>query len=182
MNDYDYPGTGPCEDYEFEIAELLDGELPPERARIVSMHVTSCVRCRAWRDQYAAVGRRLAATLPRPELSPAFGVQLRERLATIARESNAVRRDDEDRQYARAIATLRRGWQLPAALNGVAAAAVAVCAWIMFSTLAQHWHIAPLDDARTQLETYSAMSGAMIAAALGWAFTRVPWPRLLPRI
>ena len=181
MNDYDYPGTGPCEDYEFEIAELLDGELPPERARIISMHVTSCVRCRAWREQYAAVDRRLAAKLPRPELSMDFGVRLRERIAMTARKADAARRDDENREYARAIAALRRGWRLPAVLNALAAAAVAVCAWILVSTLARHFNIVQIADARSQLESYSVLAGIVIAAALTWSFTRVSWPRFLPR-
>ena len=39
-----------CDDYEFEVAELVDGTLAPEKARIVSLHLAGCARCRRWRD------------------------------------------------------------------------------------------------------------------------------------
>ena len=51
--------NGACEDYEFDVAELADGTLAPEKARIVRLHLAGCTRCRRWRDEYAAIDARL---------------------------------------------------------------------------------------------------------------------------
>ena len=39
--------NGACEDYEFDVAELADGTLAPEKARIVRLHLAGCARCRS---------------------------------------------------------------------------------------------------------------------------------------
>ena len=124
MNDFDYPGSGPCDDYEFEIAELLDGELPPERARIVSLHLTSCLRCRAWRNRYATVDRQLGEALVAPPLSADFASRLEQRLAAEKHAINGTRREAIEREYSHELELLGKGWKIPAVLNGVAAAAV----------------------------------------------------------
>ncbi len=56
--------NGACDDYEFEVAELVDGTLAPEKARIVSLHLAGCARCRRWRDEYSAMDARLSARCP----------------------------------------------------------------------------------------------------------------------
>ena len=57
MNDYDYPGTGPCADYEFEIAEWLDGELSPEEQRSMAAHIEACDRCARLATEFRRIGR-----------------------------------------------------------------------------------------------------------------------------
>ena len=51
--------TVPCEDYELEVADLVDGTLAPEKARVVSLHLAGSCRCRRSRDEYAAPMRVL---------------------------------------------------------------------------------------------------------------------------
>ena len=67
--------NGACEDYEFDVAELVDGTLAPEKARIVSLHLAGCARCRRWRDEYAAIDARLARALPQPRLAGGFRME-----------------------------------------------------------------------------------------------------------
>ena len=72
--------SGACEDYEFDVAELVDHTLAPEKARIVSLHIAGCARCRRWRDEYAGMDARLARALPRPCLPAGFEWRLAARL------------------------------------------------------------------------------------------------------
>ena len=72
--------SGACEDYEFDVAELVDHTLAPEKARIVSLHIAGCARCRRWRDEYAAMDARLARAVPRPHLPASFEWRLAARL------------------------------------------------------------------------------------------------------
>ena len=181
MNDFDYPGSGPCDDYEFEIAELLDGELPPERARIVSLHVTSCVRCRAWRDRYASVDRRLAEALDAPPLSADFASRLKQRLAAETRSINGVRREAIEREYSHELDLLRRGWKIPAVLNGIAAAAVAGCVYALSRSMLPEVALDPTMDHAAALAIYSAFSALVAGAGLAWSFRRGSWLRFLRR-
>ena len=72
--------NGACEDYEFDVAELADGTLAPEKARIVRLHLAGCTRCRRWRDEYAAIDARLTRALPQPRLPADFEWKLAARL------------------------------------------------------------------------------------------------------
>ena len=67
--------NGACEDYEFDVAELADGTLAPEKARIVRLHLAGCTRCRRWRDEYAALDARLTRALPQPRLRRGFRME-----------------------------------------------------------------------------------------------------------
>jgi anti-sigma factor RsiW len=180
MNDFDYPGSGPCADYEFEIAELLDGALSPERARIVSLHLTSCVRCRAWRDRYSAVDRQLAEAIVAPALLADFASRLKERLAAGTRATNGARREAIEREYSRELERLRRGWKVPAALNGIAAAAVAGCVYaVTRGALSQ----VPLEaiTAASSATTYSLLSAVAVGGALAWSLRSGAWIRRIWR-
>ena len=75
---------GACEDYEFDVTELVDHTLAPEKARIVSLHIAGCARCRRWRDEYAAMDARLAHALPRARLAADFEWRLAARLRSRA--------------------------------------------------------------------------------------------------
>ena len=176
MNDFDYPGSGPCDDYEFEIAELLDGALAPERARIVSLHLTSCVRCRAWRDRYAAVDRQLSETIVAPPLPADFASRLEGRLVAETRAVNGTRRAAIEREYSHELELLQRGWKIPAVLNGIAAAAVSgvlYVAWRSYSL--EHANI--VLDAPSSLTVYSLFSVLAAGGALVWSFRRGAWIR-----
>lgn len=100
---------GPCADYEHELVELHDGELAPERARIVRLHIRQCLRCRSWAAEFASLDARLATELPRPALSPDFDTRLRQRLSTLsAPASGGELRSRIEIEHDSLIASLRR--------------------------------------------------------------------------
>lgn len=51
-----------------DIAALVDGELDPDRAHVLSRHMEGCAACRASRDAFEDAGRRYRAWLPLPLL------------------------------------------------------------------------------------------------------------------
>ena len=169
MNDYDYPGTGPCADYEFEIAEWLDGELSPERARIISLHVGTCVRCRAWRESYAAIDARLAGSLPRPALGADFAARVASSIDSLSRLDSSAREAIEH-EYFESLARLRRGWRLPAVLNGLAAAAVAFCAFVLLhSAGVQLPTLEFVDASRVIFFASQVLAAIALVAGLAWS-------------
>ena len=171
MNDFDFPGSAPCADYEFEIAELLDGALPPERARIVSLHVTTCVRCRAWRERYAAIDRQLTAALVAPPLPADFASRLRQRIAAESLATSGPRREALEREYSHELELLRRGWKIPAVLNGIAAAAVAACVYAVTRGALTDIPLEAL--IRTSPVTiYSVLSTVAVIGGLAWSLRR----------
>ena len=123
--DQAYASLGPCEDYEFDLVEWIDGALAPERAQVVRRHLESCARCRAFERQMRAMDASLHAALPRVQLSPDFDARLQARIAklALARNPDAARaRVEQD--YRGAMAALRRGLAWRATLNAVALASV----------------------------------------------------------
>ena len=119
---------GPCADYEHELVELHDGSLPPERARVVRLHVEHCVRCRSWVQEFAALDAQLAADLPRPQLPADFDSRLQARLAEPARP--AVRSDLRhtlELEHDSIVDTLRRGARRSALLGAIGWATVMAC-------------------------------------------------------
>jgi hypothetical protein len=129
---------GPCEDFEFEIAELVDGTLTPGRVAPVMQHLAVCPRCRAWREELAAFDTTLATALPRPQLSAGFDAALQSRvreLEAVKRRAAMAARSAADSEYERMRAMLK-GWGWRAALNGMAAASVMTGALFALRALA----------------------------------------------
>lgn len=120
-----YSTLGPCEDYEFELAEFVDGALDAAGQERVRRHLEGCARCRAFVHEFAAVHASLGQALPRVRLSPDFDARLQSRIAelqrTPAREAALARAEQE---YRGALASLRKGLTWGAALNALATAAV----------------------------------------------------------
>jgi anti-sigma factor RsiW len=166
---------GPCADYEHEIVELHDGELPPERARIVRLHVKQCLRCRSWATELAALDAGLAAELPRPALSADFDARLRERLVALtAPASRGELRSRIELEHDSLISSLRTlTWHrgvLGAA--GSAAATLAVLASAR-ALLAQGagWMSLP-GEGLDRWVAMGTLGSAIAVAALAWAATR----------
>jgi len=112
---------GPCAEYEYEIVDLQDGGLPAGRARAVLAHLDGCPRCRAWAAELAALDTRLAATLPRPALSPDFDARLRERIDSLAVPARRGElRSRLEREHDSMLDALRRGARRRAALEAIA--------------------------------------------------------------
>jgi len=149
--------NGACEDYEFDVAELADGTLAPEKARIVRLHLAGCTRCRRWRDEYAAIDARLARALPQPRLPADFEWKLAARLRERASTARADTRVAAEREYADLMTGLRdrlRSATLGGVAGAVAATGCALAAVIQgFSALAA-------------LHSRSSSSGE--APAAGW--------------
>jgi len=127
MNSKSQHRLGPCEEYAFDIVELVDGALPPERARAVHLHMLDCLPCRQWHHEVAAVDATLASGLPRPALSPAFTDNLYSRMQALTGaepQSRAMARQAAEAEYQQMKAATGKDWRWRAILNGVATASV----------------------------------------------------------
>jgi hypothetical protein len=157
----------PCEDYEFDVAELVDGTLAPEKARIIRLHLAGCVRCRRWRDECAAIDARLARALPVPRLRADFDWKLAARIGTLHKEERRDRRADAEREYATLMSGLR-GRLRSATLSGIASAAAAAgCALAVLPPLLER--VRPLIEAQSR-EMLAMTTVALIAATFVWSF------------
>jgi|RhiMethySRZTD1v2_1073278.scaffolds.fasta_scaffold395514_2 predicted anti-sigma-YlaC factor YlaD len=129
---------GPCTEFEFEIADLADGALPPERAAQVQHHLAGCAPCRRWHTELAGLDEALAQALPRAQLSADFVGNLQARIRELdaaKRLAAAAARTAAESEYERMLATLR-SWRWGAVLNGAAAASVVASALFALKSLA----------------------------------------------
>ncbi len=160
--------NGACEDYEFDVAELADGTLAPEKARIVRLHLAGCTRCRRWRDEYAALDARLTRALPQPRLPADFEWKLAARLRARASTARADTRVAAEREYADLMTGLRD--RLRSATLGSVAGAVAAtgCALAVVPVLIEH--LRPALDTQTGSAAFKIATAAITVAALAWSF------------
>jgi anti-sigma factor RsiW len=176
--DHAYVPLGPCEDYEFELVEFVDGASARERRAAIERHLETCGRCRAFVREMIGVTESLALALPRVELSPDFDARLHARIAGLAAAaSKDVARARADREYRGALASLRRGLTWRASLNAIASASVCGGLVVAGATLMPRLQQA-LDVAHVGPEALSLGIGAVglvagLVAALGLA--RRPW-------
>jgi anti-sigma factor RsiW len=167
-------------DFDHDLVDLHDGALAPERARIVSLHVEQCPRCRAWQAEFAALDARLAAGLPRPGLSPAFDEQLRARLAALSRSPpRGDLRTALEREHESLVNSLRRGARRQALLGAVASAAATLCVLALArSLLARGIDLLPLAEGTERWIALGALGAGATLAALAWAAGRDGPPTL----
>jgi len=160
--------NGACEDYEVDVAELADGTLAPEKARIVSLHLAGCTRCRRWRDEYAALDARLTRALPQPRLPADFEWKLAARLRARASNARMDRRLAAEREYADLMTGIRD--RLRSATLGSVAGAVAAtgCALAVVPVLIEH--LRPALDTQTGSAAFKIATAAITVAALAWSF------------
>jgi anti-sigma factor RsiW len=124
-SDVAYAGLGPCEEFECELAELIDATLDAGRASAVQRHLDGCARCRAFVRDMRALDASLAHALPQVQLSADFDARLRERIARLPRTlaNDAARAAAED-EYRSIVRALRRGVTWRTTLNALGAAAI----------------------------------------------------------
>jgi anti-sigma factor RsiW len=160
--------NGACEDYEFDVAELADGTLAPEKARIVRLHLAGCARCRRWRDEYAAINARLTRALPQPRLPADFEWKLAARLRARGSTARADTRVAAEREYADLMTGLRD--RLRSTTLGSIAGAVAAtgCALAIVPVLIEH--LRPALDTQTDSAAFQIAAAAITVAALAWSF------------
>jgi anti-sigma factor RsiW len=176
---------GPCADYEHELVELHDGELPPERTPIVRLHLAQCARCTAWAAGFATIDARLAASITAPALSPGFDARLRERIAALRGAPDAARlRAGFEREYAELVQSLRSGARLRAVLGATASVATTLGVLTAAPQLLEPAGsvLAALTGRFGDLASLGALAAAVAIAALGWSAARggLPLPGLRP--
>jgi anti-sigma factor RsiW len=169
-----HPGA-PCADYEHDVVELLDGELAPERARVVRLHLEACPRCRSWHASIASLDARLEAALPRPALSPDFDRRLRDRIAAATRRApSGAARDAADREYRSLLDGLRRRAGRRALLDAIATAAVAgslvAVAERWYAGLGAEWLMSLEGPARWM--ALGTIGTSIAVTALAWSLRR----------
>jgi anti-sigma factor RsiW len=172
---------GPCADYEHDLVDLHDGTLAPDRVHVVRRHLEACPRCQSWQAEFAILETRLAAELPRPELSATFDAKLQQRLAALARPS--VRSDLRaalEREHDSLIDTLQRGARRRAVLGALGSAAATLCALAAVrGLLAQGVGLLPsVAEGPERWLMLGIVGVAMAVAALGWSAGRNGVPTL----
>jgi anti-sigma factor RsiW len=166
---------GPCAEYEHDIVDLQDGDLAAERARMVSAHLETCMRCRAWAEELAAFDTRLAAALPRLALSADFDARLRERIAALTAPARLGElRSRLEREHDSILDALRRGARRRAALEAVAAAAATLGLLAAARGLLAHaggW-LPSLGEGPDRWLALGTLGVAISAAGLAWSVAR----------
>ena len=168
---------GPCADYEHDLVDLHDGDLPLERASVVRLHVEHCARCRDWVQAFAALDAQLAADLPQPRLSADFDARLHERLAALSRPAargHPLGTLDLEREHDALLAALRSGARRKALLGAIGAAAAAVCVFIAARDLLQDMGgvLAAAPGGTEPWMVFSAVGVAVAIAGLAWSAAR----------
>jgi anti-sigma factor RsiW len=174
---------GPCADYEHDLVDLHDGDLPPERAASVRLHLSHCARCAAWAAGFAAIDARLASEMTAPELAPGFDARLRARIAALRGLPDAGDpRSRLEREHASLVESLRSAARLRAVLG--AAGSVATTLGVLLASrhlIEQGIDLLPKLAVGAGHATVMGTLGAVIAvAALAWSAARgvLPLPGL----
>ena len=166
---------GPCADYEHDLVELHDGDLPPERARAVRLHVEHCARCRDWVLAFAALDARLAGDLPQPRLSADFDARLQERLTALTRP--VVRgdlRDAVEREHDSLVDSLQRGARRNAVLGAIGWATAMACVFIAARDLLREMSgvLATVPGGTEPWMVFGAVGVVVAIAGLAWSAAR----------
>jgi anti-sigma factor RsiW len=112
---------GPCADFEFDLVELSEGSLDPDRVPVVQQHLERCIRCRTHSIALEQLDASLAAALPRPQLSVEFEATLAARVATLRRAPDrAAARADAEQEHRQMLQRLGRGLDWRVLLDAVA--------------------------------------------------------------
>lgn len=166
---------GPCADYEHDLIDLQDGELAPERARTVRIHLGQCARCSAWAAGFATIDARLATAITSPALSPGFDARLRQRIASLEGIPGAGDlRTRLEREHAALVESLRSGAWLLAALG--AAGSVATTLGVLVAS--RPWlelaidRLPALAEGSGQPAALSTLAAVVAVVAIAWSVAR----------
>jgi anti-sigma factor RsiW len=172
---------GPCAEYEYEIVDLQDGGLLAGRARAVLAHLDGCPRCRAWADELAALDAGLAATLPRPALSPDFDARLRERIESlVAPARRGELRSRLEQEHDSLIESLRRAARRRAVLGAIGSAAATLSVFAAApELLAKAGGLLPaFGEGADRWMQLGGLGAAIAIAAIAWSAVRGGLPGL----
>lgn len=166
---------GPCAEHEHDLVDLHDGELAPERAANLRLHLTHCARCAAWATGFASIDARLAAGITAPALTPEFDARLRQRIIDLRGPADrSDLRTRLEREHASLVESLRTGARLRAVLGAVGSAATTVGVLLA----SRQWLERCLDLLPTLTDgsgyplALGATATVIWAAALAWSIAR----------
>ncbi len=167
------PLSPPCESFEHEIADLVDGLLNDVDARRVQLHLAGCVACRGWRDAYACVDADLQAALPAPAVGADFDARLAARIAELAGNGRAERSAAAAAEHDALLAGLRQDSRRAALLGAFGAVAGTLGVLAAAQGLLQH---APVVQEALlgpdRLLVAMGVSAVAVIGALAWTFSR----------
>ena len=174
---------GPCAEHEHDLVDLHDDALPAQRAHAVRLHVEHCVRCREWMSEFATLDARLAAELPRPELSASFDDRLQARIAGLARPrlpADADLRAAVEFEHDSLIDLLRQAARRRALLGAIGAAAAALCGTlVVHDLLLQGGRLLPaVTEGPERWLALGAFGSVVALAGLVWSVWRNGMPAL----
>jgi anti-sigma factor RsiW len=177
-------GFPACEDFEHEIADLVDGLLSELDASRVRSHLASCGACRAWQAEYLAVNEGLSTALPRPHLSAGFDAALEARIGALkTANGREARRAAADRDHDTLLVSLRRQTGRRAVLGALGAgSAAAFGLFAIQRVLLQDAAVQAALQGSNHLAVACSAAGAAIAATvIAWALSRsaIVIPRFL---
>lgn len=167
------PAPVPCETFEHEIADLVDGLLNDVDARRIQLHLATCGGCRAWHAAYASLDVDLGSVLPAPTLGPDFDARLRDRIGTLPGNGRAARAAAADAEHDALLMGLRRDSRRRALLGGLGGLVGAVGVLLLLQVLLQRvpaLHVVLTGPDRLYLA--GAVSTAAVAAAFAWVISR----------
>lgn len=170
--------AGPCARFEYEIADLVDDQLPPDREVVLRNHLAICTPCRTWLEEYANVDAALASGIAPVSVPGDFEARLKARIAQAgpsgASTPTLLGLDDE---YRRLLASLRDQVRRRILAAVPVAAAVAGATWLSAQQfLARSGVFDQVVSQAGPITAYGAVSLVITAGALGWA----AWRGLLP--
>jgi len=176
---------GPCADHEHDLMDLHDGDLPPERARHLRLHLERCARCSAWAAGFSAIDAQLATVIAAPALSPGFDARLRERIASLSGSPDVARlRAGLEREHDELVQSLRSGARLQAALGAAASVATTLGLLTAASRLLEPGVgvLQSLTGGAGHPAALGALAATVAVAALAWSASRggLPLPGLRP--
>jgi anti-sigma factor RsiW len=126
-----------CEQFESQILDYLENQLPPADRSLVEQHLAGCSRCKAFARELRRLDTALAGSLKAPVLSSSFSGRLRERIRTEApaplpEARRAERKRQLEAEFEAGLARFRHqsfGWAaLIYGLGNALLAALAGCA------------------------------------------------------
>lgn len=176
---------GPCADYEFDLVELSERTLAPDRAPLVQQHVATCARCSAHLAELAALDAALATALPTPPLPADFDARLAQRIAALQRAPDrAAAIAAAEREHEQLLRALGRALDWRTVLNGLAFGAAAGGALLALGQVApgllRESGVVPAGFSAAV--TYSlALAAAFVVAGLAFA-RRIAGGSLLGRL
>jgi anti-sigma factor RsiW len=166
---------GPCADHEHDLMDLHDGDLPPERARHLRLHLERCARCSAWAAGFAEIDAQLATVIAAPALSPGFDARLRERIASLRASPDVARlRAGLEREHDELVQSLRSGARLRAVLGATASVATTLGLLTAAPRMLERGldMLPAMNGDFDPLVALGALAVAVCAAALGWSASR----------